>query len=293
VCSSDLFMAQVRRCRARLERPRPPPLPGGPSNDDPGPANNDPGPVFFVGFPRSGTTLMEQALAAHPRLRTTGEDSPLTAVVERIGGPGGFAYPDALDTLTPSDAEALRALFWRTAESRFGRLDGAVLVDKLPLNIVHVGLVEALFPTARIVVALRDPRDSCLSCFIQKFHLNDAMANFLDIDKVGAAYAAIMGLWLKQRESLVTPWREYRYEDLVLDFPGTVRGVLDFIGVGWDDAVAGYRERSKERVVSTPSYRDVTAPVHGRAVERWRAYADDLAPILPVLQPFVTAFGYD
>ncbi|MCW9040301.1 MAG: sulfotransferase, partial [Rhodospirillales bacterium] len=258
------------------------------------PPEDRPSPVFFVGFPRSGTTLMEQALAAHPGLATTGEVSPLAPVLlraqELLAAEGG--YPNGLDSLQIRHINRLKTLFWTEAEKTVGGLKGRRLVDKLPLNIVDLALVNVLFPDARIVVALRDPRDCCLNCFMQRFAPNDAMVNFLDLEGTGRTYAAVMGLWLRYRDALTTPWHEYRYEDLVGDFDGTVRGVLDFIGVGWDDAVSTYRERTAGRTIATPSYRDVGAEIFDRAAGRWKRYEAQLSPIEADLAPLVEAFGY-
>jgi len=249
-------------------------------------------PVFFVGFPRSGTTLLEQVLKAHPKLVTTDERSPLSAVIRDIQGfPGG--YPHALDHLDSDELIRLRQVFREFCWDNIDDLQGKQLVDKLPMNIVHLGLAKLLFPKSKILVALRDPRDACLSCFMQKFVANPAMVNFLDLRTTGLAYEAVMGLWLHYRESLDNSWLEYRYEDLVENFDDTVTQILDFIGVGWHEELLGYRQAAKQRVVTTPSYRDVTAPVNDSALARWRRYEQELAPILPSLEPFVEAFGYD
>ena len=248
-------------------------------------------PVFFVGFPRSGTTLLEQVLKAHPKLVTTDERSPLSAVIREIQGfPGG--YPHALDHLASDDLIRLRQIFREFCWDNIDDLQGKQLVDKLPMNIVHLGLAKLLFPKAKILVALRDPRDACLSCFMQKFVANPAMVNFLDLRTTGLDYEAVMGLWLHYREGLDNSWLEYRYESLVEDFDGTVSRILDFIGVDWHEDIGGYRQAAKQRVVTTPSYRDVTAPVNDRALARWRRYEQDLTPILPTLEPFVEIFGY-
>lgn len=248
-------------------------------------------PVFFVGFPRSGTTLMEQVLKAHPGLVTTEERSPLMAVLQEFERNWG-AYPEALEKMEPADIDGLRSRFRRACEEYIPDYSGRQVVDKLPLNMVHVAFARLLFPRCRILVALRDPRDACLSCFMQKFELNEAMANFLQLESTAKTYEAVMGLWLEHRALLSGSWMEYRYENLVADFEGTVRQVLEFIGVGWDDAISGYRQAAATRAITTPSYRDVTQPVNARAVERWRNYQQELGPILPRLEPFVEAFGY-
>ena len=249
-------------------------------------------PVFFVGFPRSGTTLMEQVLKAHPGLVTTEERSPLYAVIREINS-SASQYPQGLEDLTEADLVRLRQYFREFSRANIGDLDGKQVVDKLPLNIVNMALAKLLFPQAKIIVALRDPRDVCLSCFMQKFDLNDAMANFLDLKTTGLAYEAVMDLWLHYRTILAGSWLEYRYESLVENFDDTVSQVLDFTGVGWHDDIRNYRQAAKQRAISTPSYRDVTAKIDNHAVERWRRYEQNLEPILPSLQPYVEAFAYE
>ena len=255
------------------------------------------GSVALPGLPlrRSGTTLMEQMLKAHPNIVTTGEVSPLGPVEDsaiRLAAKNDLSYPESLDVWNEDVLAELRLTFSSEVERLFGSLDGKLLIDKLPLNIVLLGLVEKLWPNARVLVALRDPRDACLSCFIQRFALNGAMVNFLDIERTAITYAEVMGLWLQYRETLVLPWHEYRYEDLVDDFESTVRQVLDFIGVDWHPSVLSYREAAKQRVINTPSYREVTAPIHKKALQRWKGYTGSLTPILPALEPFVKQFGY-
>lgn len=249
-------------------------------------------PVFFVGFPRSGTTLMEQVLKAHPVLVTTDERSPLYAISREIHR-SARGYPTGLSRLDSNDIHRLRQYFHDFCRDNIGDLNDKRLVDKSPLNIVHLALAKLLFPRAKFIVSLRDPRDACLSCFMQKFEPNYAMANFLDIRTTGLAYEAVMGLWLHYRTLLAGSWMEYRYESLVENFDDTVTQVVDFIGVGWHEDINNYRQAAKQRVISTPSYRDVTAPVDNRAVARWRRYEKQLAPIFPMLDPFVKAFGYE
>lgn len=279
----DQFLARVARCRAWFTRES-----FGAAAQRAAPDNA--GPVFFVGFPRSGTTLMERVLQAHPGVVTTEEDSPLAPVRQHLSLAG--TYPEVLARLGPGEIAQAAEMFWANAEQTAGPLDGRLLVDKLPLNIVDLGLANVLFPRARVLVALRDPRDVCLSCYMQYFLLNDAMVNFLDLRQTARTYVAVMDLWLHYRKILTVPCLAYRYEELTDDFDGVVRRVLQFLGVGWHDDVGRYRERPMGQGVVTPSYRNVTDPVYSRSIGRWRAYRRQLAPVLEELRPFATAFGY-
>lgn len=254
------------------------------------PGGTRPPPVFFVGFPRSGTTLMERALKAHPEIVTTDERTPLAPLLAGLTESEG--YPGTLEGLTGGKIKDLRDRFWAQAHADFGPLDGRLLVDKMPLNLVNLGLANCLFPEARVLVALRDPRDTCLSCFMQRFRFSDAMVNFLDLERTATTYVAVMELWLHYRQALSLAWLEYRYEDLVGNFRGTLERVLDFIGLPWHDDVLAYAERAKDQVITTPSYRQVTGEIDQRAVGRWRRYRSELSPVLPALQPLVRAFGY-
>ena len=247
-------------------------------------------PAFFVGFPRSGTTLVERVLAAHPEVITTEERSPLTPVLQPYLGSGN--YPKALDGLTEEDLARGRELFWTLAETQHGALQGRLLVDKMPLNIVHLGFINLLFPDSAVLVALRDPRDVCLSCYMQRFKITNSMVNFLDLGETVRTYQAVMGLWLHYRDILTLPWMEYRYEDLVEAFETKLVEVLSFLGLEWCAELQHYRDLAKTATITTPSYRDVTSEVYVRAIGRWRAYEAQTATQFEPLRSFAATFGY-
>ncbi len=252
-------------------------------------------PIFLVGFPRSGTTLMEQMLESHPDLTGSREEPLLTRLLESIATLLGrpFAYPEGLDELAPTELRVLRAEYWRLARQLIGpEIETRRLVDKLPLNIIELGLIHRLFPDAKIIVALRDPRDVCLSCYMQSFELNQAMVNFLDLGSTTRLYAAVMNLWSHYRTLLNLDAFVYRYEDLVDDVEGMARRLLEFLGEPWDPTVLRYHEIARTQYANTPSYQSVTLPIYRKAIGRWRGYATQLAPHLAVLQPFLEEFGY-
>jgi len=269
-------------------------------------AGDRPAPTFLIGFPRSGTTMTEQIMAAHPRVRTSDEREFIRAAKDEMmrmtgveeeaggsGGGGGGGVPEALGRLDAAQIGRLRSFYWQRVEAAHGPVGDHVFVDKLPLNIVDVGLINVLFPDARVIVALRDPRDVCLSCFMQWFGLNTSMINFLSLDRTVAFFARVMGLWLHLREHLTLRYEEIRYEDTVTDLETQARLILDVLGVAWDPAVLRFHERAKNRLISTPSFTAVTEAVHTRAVARWKNYAGHFEPHQAALAPFVEAFGYE
>lgn len=253
-------------------------------------------PIFFVGFPRSGTTLMETILATHPELVTSGEITPLDQVLTALAPSGRSA--DILDAVAGLDEDglaALRAEFWRAAEMLFPDMsDGRRLVDKAPFNLVELGLINLLFPTAPVIVASRDPRDVCLSCFFQDFALSDAVVNFLDIADTARSYVAVEVLWQHYRQVLTLPWHAYRYEDLVADPAAVAAQVFTFLGLAWQPELLQRRgQPSSTQFIATPSRDAVARPITTAAVARWRRYQTQMAPALELLQPVVAAMDYD
>ena len=250
-----------------------------------------PSPVFLVGFPRSGTTLLDQILDAHPALSTMEEKDALDQVrraVDRM--PGG--YPDALAGLDAAALADLRRLYRAEVAGHMGDLGGRTLVDKMPLNTIDAGLIHRLFPQARILLALRHPCDVVLSGFMQAMQPNAAMVLFDSLESTARFYAQVMELWAWYRTVLPLAVLPVRYEDLVADLAAEARRIVDFLGLPWDDAVLGYAEHAKTRAISTPSYHQVVQPIYRRSVDRWRNYAFAFDEVLPLLQPFIAAFGY-
>ncbi|MDN3653182.1 sulfotransferase [Thalassotalea ponticola] len=250
-------------------------------------------PIFFVAFPRSGTTLMEQVLKAHPELTTTDENSPINAIIGQMREEYK-AYPQALSDLTDADKARYRQVFWQHIEATHGTLPNGQLIDKLPLNIVHLPLIRTLFNDAKFIVALRDPRDVVISCFMQKFELNSAMTHFLDLNDAAEFYHQVMTLWQVYKQHLRSDeYIEYRYEDLISDFNATVQRVLDFTGSSWHDEMNSYRQKALQRNISTPSYRDVTNEISTKAVARHQHYKAQLASVEPILKEHIDQYGYN
>lgn len=251
-------------------------------------------PVFLVGFPRSGTTLLDTILRSHPQVAVVEERPALNAVVRALNARHG-GYPQGLGALDQDQLLELRGLYRETLASFLDEQERQrpVWIDKLPLNIVHVGLIQRLFPEARIILALRHPCDCVLSCFMHHFEPNPAMAPFLTLEGSAAFYDRVMRLW--RRYDQVLPLRAFpsRYEDLVADFNGTVGALLDFLELPWCEEVTRYRDTALKRGrIKTPSYHQVVEPIYQRAAGRWAQYREPLEPVLPVLSPWVERFGY-
>lgn len=245
--------------------------------------------VFLLGFPRSGTTLLEKALAGHADCVTLEETDPLGAVADRLVAPGAL---ERLAQLPAGDADRARAAYWAAvgplATPGAGR---PVLVDKLPLNSVMLPVIARLFPAARIVFAVRDPRDVVLGCYRRRFRLNGAMVEFLSLQRTAEYYAAAMQIGAAARRHLPLATHVVRHEDVVADFDTQIRSVLHFLGLGWDAQVRDIAARAAGRAV-TPSDLQLRSGLRADGVGTWRRYAARLAGVQPTLAPWIDAFGY-
>jgi tetratricopeptide (TPR) repeat protein len=254
-----------------------------------------PAPAFLFGFLRSGTTLTEQVLASHPGIVASDENDfifELTGELARLSGVADD-LPAAWRALSLEQARELRRLYWRRVEEEYGtEALGKRFVDKLALNSIDAGFIAALFPEARILFALRDPRDVCLSCYQQAFTMSPATVNLLSLDGIARQYGAVMDLWLDLRGKMAPEYLELRYEDTVNAFEATYRRIFGLLGVDFRPEVLAFHERARGRYISTPSFLAVSRPLYRTAVGRWRNYAEGLAPVLPLLEPYVRAFGY-
>lgn len=256
----------------------------------PAPPDERAPPVFLVGFPRSGTTLLDQVLGAHPRIEVIEEQELLLEVRRQWISRENFPR---LTTMTPEEIIAARQLYRQARAAAQTDPKATVIVDKLPLNTMYLPLIHRLFPDARILFSLRDPRDVSLSCYFQSFSLVGAMPYFLDLEQTVEYYDAVMTLAEASRQKLSLREHTIRYEDLVTDLEGTLRPALEHLEIPWHDAVLDYRAATGGRDINTPSYQQVSEPLYRRSIARWKHYERHLAPVEPRLAPWVEHFGYD
>jgi len=170
---------------------------------------------------------------------------------------------------------------------------GHLFIDKMPLATVLLPLISKLFPNARILFAVRDPRDVVFSCFRRRFGMNSAMAHFLSLESAAAYYDTVMRLGALYRKLLPLDLHLVRYEQLVEDFEGTTRSVSDFIGLDWQTGMADFAAKARTRGISTPSAAQVARGLNREGQGAWRRYRDQMAPVLPLLEPWVERFGYE
>ncbi|MBV8698398.1 MAG: tetratricopeptide repeat protein, partial [Bradyrhizobium sp.] len=236
-------------------------------------------PLFVVGMPRSGTSLVEQILASHPRVFGAGELNEFAVATEAIARRNASTFPEMLRKISNDDLHELGKTYVESVSKLIGSHDR--IVDKMPSNFLFVGLIRLALPRARIIHVKRDPVDTCLSCFSLLFSEGQAFAyDLAELGRYYRAYDTLMGHW---REALPSEaMLEVRYEDLVKDLDGPARRLIAFCGLEWDDRCLSFHET--KRPVQTASLVQVRKPIYADSVGRWRFYGERLKPLFDALE---------
>lgn len=245
-------------------------------------------PVFLVGFPRSGTTLLDTFLMGHPRIKVL-EEEPTVQKVNAM-------LPDwaQLPELPDEKIAAARDIYFETVAGLVTLNDGDILVDKNPLLMTSLPLIGRLFPNARVILALRHPCDVVFSCYATNFKLNDGMSSFLRLETAADLYGLSFSYFERVQQLMPLATRVIQYEKLIADTEHELRAICDFLSVEWIEDLLDHQTTALNRGrIKTASYAQVVEPIYSRSAGRWRNYREHLEPILPMLEPWVRKFGYE
>ena len=261
------------------------------------PAEPAPTPLAFLGGPpRSGTTLIEQILGAHPDILVFDEPESFPQEVLNVLLPTQTARGLTLNSLNalPSAARAnlVRRYFKSLLRANSEETAGKLLLDKNPSLTASLHIWLRLFPQLKVIITLREPRDIVISCFFQNLALTAANVNFLSLERTARFYSDCMDVWLRLRDLGGFEWIETRYEDVVKNLESEGRRITEFLGLPWHEGQASYHEKARQKFVFAPTYNDVTKPVYQRAVRRCEHYAEALSPVQARLESYERAFGY-
>ncbi|GAA5482044.1 tetratricopeptide repeat-containing sulfotransferase family protein [Haloferula sargassicola] len=252
---------------------------------------------LLAGFPRSGTTLLEQILCAHPGCLGTDETGILATQFRNplaLAPASAAAAMDGLDALDAEQLAAGRAEYLRATEDRVGEaLDDRLLIEKEPLLTGDLAVPLRLFPEAKILMPLRDPRDVVVSFFFTIVPLAPHSVAAAGLPETCRYYAEVLRHWLWLRDRIDPQrWMESRYEDL-LSRPGVqTRRLCSFLGLEWSPGMLAHHRAAPGKDIGTPTYDDVSRPLYTRARGRWENYRRWLEPHLDLLEPYLDAFGY-
>ena len=253
-------------------------------------AGNVHGHIFVLGFPRSGTTLLEVILAGHPQVVSLEANESLIDSVRKF-----MRRPEDLESLrcaSAAELEAARAHYWWQVASTGADVAGKVFVDEHPLNTLKLPLIARLFPTARILFACRDPRDIVLSCFRHRFRMSAPIFELLSIEGAARYYDAVMQLLIRLTSVLALDICLVRHEDVVGEFAREMQRVCEFLGLQWTPAMGDFALRTQSPAMA-PSTAELVRGLNTEGIGQWRRYRAQLAPVEAALSPWVQRFYYD
>lgn len=261
--------------------------------DAPAPPATADSPIFIVAFPRSGTTLLELMLDAHPALRTMDEQPYLQKAVLRFGD-HQLEYPHALAEATPEQLADIRRHYWSMVARKLRLEPGQRLIDKNPLNMLRLPAIKRLFPNAPVLMAIRHPCDVIISNFFQHFRAPEFVRLCRDLPTLALGWRKAFDYWYQQQAIVQARVLEVRYEKFVADFEAQARAIARFLELEWHDAMLEPAAHARDRgYISTPSYSQVVQPVNTRAVGKWRRYEFAMAPVLDEVRPYLRRWGYE
>ena len=229
-------------------------------------------PVFLIGFPRSGTTLLDTILRSHPEIDVL-EEKPLINSVEQIIKSKFKVSLDELNKLKPEDLKLLQNHYLEILKNNCDNKKAKILIDKFPFQTVSLPLINLLFPDAKIIFTHRNPFDTVLSCFQQSFEPNNAMSNFRSIESASKIYDLTMNMWIDYKAKLRMNFITSKYEDLIDDFDTHISRILNFLNLKWDENIKNYRDTAyKRKKINTPSSSQVVQPLYKSSIDKWKNY---------------------
>ncbi len=257
--------------------------------------DDQPAPVFVLGFMRTGTTLTQEVLGAHPAVFVADETDLILSVVQELNrlsnNQGSLA--EKLRNLDFNGVLHLRAFYWNHARALYGdKMGDQLLLDKTTMNTIDLGLINCIFPDAKLIFLVRDPRDVCLSCFMQTMIPTPSTVHLLTWEGTARFYAQVMDWWLTVKPRLTMNFIELRYENAVFEFEPTFRKVFEFLALDWNPNVTDFHKNALGKYISSPSFNQVAQPLYSSSVGRWRHYQSEYASISHWLQPSIHAFAY-
>ncbi|MDA8992234.1 sulfotransferase [Candidatus Pelagibacter ubique] len=249
-------------------------------------------PIFLIGFPRSGTTLLDTILRTNKSIEIIEEKPVLRNFLRNldIKIKNNFNH---LDNLDKKFIQNMQNFYFEEREQYLENKKTKIVIDKMPLNIIYIAEILRFFPNAKFIFALRNPYDSILSCFMQQFELNPAMKNFTSLESSVILYDLVMKLWTIYRDVFSINCHFIKYEDLVTDFEKTTKEIFKFLEIDWSDNTKNFYMTAKKRLnISTPSYNQITSPLYSRSIGRWKNYEKEFKGLKNILDPWLDEFNY-
>ena len=249
-------------------------------------------PIFLIGFPRSGTTLLDTIFRTNENVEVIEEKPIIKNFLIKLERKTKNKLNN-IKNLSNDEIREMRHFYFTERDQYIKNKNAKIIIDKLPLNVVNVGEILRFFPNAKFVFALRHPYDSVLSCFMQQFELNPAMKNFLSIKRSAYLYDLVMKLWKIYQKIFSINFHYIKYEDVVTDFEKSTKEIFKFLNLDWSNKAKDFYKTAKDRIdISTPSYNQVTSPLYLKSINRWKNYEENFKDVKKNLEKWIHEFEY-
>ena len=243
---------------------------------------------FLVGFPRSGTTMLDRILSSHKKIFVLEERPLIEKTLSDLTDDGKINFNE-------NNIDKLRKKYLTEISKYIDNksLENKIIVDKMPLNIIYSRTILKIFPNAKIILSLRHPLDCVLSCFFKNFVLNDAMINFLDLKRTANIYSLTMKIFNSYNEISSQKVLKIKYESVVSDFENQIKLLTKFMNVDYKKNMKEfYKSVSKNKRIRTASYDQVGKPLYKTSVFKWKNYQDEIKPVKKILENWISFYEY-
>jgi len=254
--------------------------------------NSDtPNPVFLIGFPRSGTTLLDTILRSHKDISVIEEKPIISNFIEHLNSKINNNI-DHLKNLNDLEIFDLQK-YYLDERNKYIQESKNLIIDKMPLNMIHTAEIIRFFPNAKFILAIRNPCDCVLSSFMQSFKLNDSMANLNNLDDSVHFYSKVMELWDVYEKQFKINFHQIKYEEIIINFESSISNLLNFLHLEWSNEINNFNKTAKNRgLIATPSYDQVSEPLYNSSINRWKNYENKFNNLLTKLDPWIKKYGY-
>ena len=250
-------------------------------------------PIFLVGFPRSGTTLLDSILRSHSKILVLEEKLIISSIRDRFFEKNNNKI-NSLELLSDDDILSLQSEYFDMLHEIMNEdIHNKIIIDKLPLNLIEVGFIKRVFPQSKFILMLRHPCDTVLSCFMSDFKINEGMASFYNLKDATILYNEVFSLWDQYLEVYDLAYHIVKYEEVVLNFDNTIKKTINFLNVEWEDDVKNFNATALARKkINTPSYNQVVQPLYEKSINRWKKY-DEIKKIYSSLEYWIKKYNYN
>ena len=250
-------------------------------------------PIFLVGFPRSGTTLLDSILRSHSKILVLEEKLIISSIRDRFFEKNNNKI-NSLELLSDDDILSLQSEYFDMLHEIMNEdIHNKIIIDKLPLNLIEVGFIKRVFPQSKFILMLRHPCDTVLSCFMSDFKINEGMASFYNLKDATILYNEVFSLWDQYLEVYDLAYHIVKYEEVVLNFDNTIKKTINFLNVEWEEDVKNFNATALARKkINTPSYNQVVQPLYEKSINRWKKY-DEIKKIYSSLEHWIKKYNYN